>query len=176
MDDKTLVDNILRIGDTRSFAEIVHRYSGMVFSKSLGVVHDEELAAEVMQETFVKAYDRLDTWRGEHLGPWLVTIALHTAINLLDKERRRHALSLDDVREVECGTSEPYSPQREEQLQRMERAMEQLSDSDRQLLDLHYYQQLKTDAIALRLGITQSNVLVRLHRIRERLKKLMTHE
>ncbi|MDO4993905.1 MAG: hypothetical protein Q4E32_02745 [Bacteroidales bacterium] len=40
MDDKSLVNNILRSGDTRSFAELVQRYSGMVFSKALGVVHD----------------------------------------------------------------------------------------------------------------------------------------
>lgn len=176
MDDKSLVNNILRSGDTRSFAELVQRYSGMVFSKALGVVHDEELAAEVLQQTFVKAYDRLDTWRGERLGPWLVTIALHTSLDLLSKYRRRRAVSIDGVPESLAPPDEIYSPEREEQLQRMERAIAQLSDSDRQLLELHYYQQQKTETIARHLGLTQSNVLVRLHRIRERLKNLMTHE
>lgn len=176
MDDKSLVNNILRSGDTRSFAELVQRYSGMVFSKALGVVHNEELAAEVLQQTFVKAYDRLDTWRGERLGPWLITIALHTSLDLLSKYRRRRAVNIDDVPESLIPPDETYSPEREEQLQRMERAIAQLSDSDRQLLELHYYQQQKTETIARHLGLTQSNVLVRLHRIREHLKKLMTHE
>lgn len=176
MEDKSLVRQILQSGDSRPFAQLMQRYSGMVFSKAIGMVRSEELAAEVTQQTFIKAYDRLDTWSGEHLGPWLITIAMHTALNLLDKERRRRTSSLDDVQETADRPTDTYSAEREEQLQRMERAIAQLSDTDRQILELHYYQQMKTDAIARHIGLTQSNVLVRLHRIRERLKTLMQHD
>ncbi len=176
MEDKELVSQILRSGDTRPFAQLMQRYSGMVFSKAMGVVHSDELAAEVTQQTFIRAYDRLDTWRGERFGPWLLTIAMHVALNLLDKERRRRTSSLDDLHETDSPLLDGYSPEREQQLQRMEQAIAQLPDTDRQLLELHYYQQQKTDAIARHMGLTQSNVLVRLHRIRERLKSLMQHE
>ena len=71
----------------------MQRYGGMIFSKAIGIVRSDELAAEVVQQTFIRAYDRLDTWSGRQLGPWLVTIAMHTALNLLDKERRRRTVS-----------------------------------------------------------------------------------
>ena len=58
----------------------------------------------------------------------------------------------------------------------MEAAIAQLSEQDQQLLRLHYYEECRTADIANRTGLSQSNVLVRLHRIRERLKEAMTHE
>ena len=75
MNDKELVREVLDSGRTKSFAIVVKRYSGMLYSKSLGVVHSKELAAEVVQQTFIKAYANLDSWRGEQLGPWLTMIA-----------------------------------------------------------------------------------------------------
>ena len=58
----------------------------------------------------------------------------------------------------------------------MEAAIAELSEQDQQLLRLHYYEQQKTADIARRTGLSQSNVLVKLHRIRERLKSILTHE
>ena len=70
MTDKELAQQVVQ-GNQKAFAEIVHRYSGMVFSKALGVMHNEEGAAEVTQQTFVRAYESIDAWRGTQLGPWL---------------------------------------------------------------------------------------------------------
>lgn len=89
MTDKELAQEVVQRGSHKAFAEIVHRYSGMVFSKALGVMRTEEGAAEVTQQTFVRAYESLDAWRGTELAPWLTAIATHTALKLLDKERRR---------------------------------------------------------------------------------------
>ena len=75
MDDRQIVQRIITYGDTKSFALIVRKYSPIVLSKALGIVKDRELAAEITQQTFIRAYDRLDTWQGQKLGPWLTTIA-----------------------------------------------------------------------------------------------------
>ena len=72
--------------------------------------------------------------------------------------------------------TEPFSPDHEARLQQMEAAIATLPAADQQLLHLHYFEQLKTADIARRTGLTQSNVLVKLHRIRERLKNILTHE
>ena len=179
MTDKDLALEVVQHGSHKAFAEIVHRYSGMIFSKALGVMHSEEGAAEVTQQTFVRAFERLDSWRGTELAPWLTAIATHTALKLLDKERRRRTVSVDDlsVSSVLSESSEPsYSEDREARLQQMEAAIAQLSEQDQQLLHFHYYDQLRTADIARQTGLSQSNVLVRLHRIRERLKKAMNHD
>ena len=178
MTDRELTQQFIK-GNHSAFTEIVHRYSGMVFSKALGVMHTEEGAAEVTQQTFVRAYESIDAWRGTELAPWLVTIAVHTALKLLDKERRRRTSSLDTLSNSVSSsyTSEPsYSEEHEAHLQQMEVAIAALSEQDQQLLRLHYYEQLKTADIARRTGLSQSNVLVKLHRIRERLKATLTHE
>lgn len=181
MTDKELAQEVVLHGSHKAFAEIVHRYSKMVFSKALGVMHTEEGAAEVTQQTFVRAYESLDAWRGTELAPWLTAIATHTALKLLDKERRRHSTSLDSLPVSVLGsfpaeTSPSYSEEHEAQLQQMETAIAQLSEQDQHLLRLHYYEQRRTADIACQTGLSQSNVLVKLHRIRERLKKILTNE
>ena len=110
MTDKELAKEVVLHGSHKAFAEIVHRYSGMVFSKALGVMHTEEGAAEVTQQTFVRAYENLDSWRGTELTPWLTAIATHTALKLLDKERRRHTTPLDTLPSSVLGCWKPPSP------------------------------------------------------------------
>ncbi len=179
MKDRELANQVTQGGSQKAFAEIVHRYSGMVFSKALGVMHTEEGAAEVTQQTFVRAYQGLAAWRGTELGPWLTAIAAHTALKLLDKERRRRTSSLEGLpASVVAGVPDEssYSEEHEARLQQMDAAIASLPESDQQFLRLHYYEQYKTEDIARRTGLSQSNVLVKLHRIRERLRKLMNHE
>lgn len=180
MTDKELAQEVVMHGSHRAFAEIVHRHSGMVFSKALGVMHTEEGAAEVTQQTFVRAYESIDAWRGTNLAPWLAAIATHTALKLLDKERRRRTTPLDTLPVAALGDgiaeSPSYSEEHEARLQQMETAIAQLPEQDRQLLRLHYYDQRRTADIARQTGLSQSNVLVRLHRIRERLKRIMTKD
>lgn len=179
MTDRELAQQVIQ-GSHNAFAEIVHRYSGVVFSKALGVMHTEEGAAEVTQQTFVRAYESIDAWRGTELTPWLSAIAVHTALKLLEKERRRQTTSLDALSGTVLGgfaaDSSTYSEEHEARLQQMEAAIAALPEQDQQLLRLHYYEQLKTADIARRTGISQSNVLVKLHRIRERLKDILTHK
>ena len=178
MTDRELAGQVIA-GHHNAFAEIVHRYSSLVFAKAISVMHSEEGAAEVTQLTFVRAYESMDAWRGKELGPWLSVIAVHTALKLIDKERRRKTASLDTLTPSALGSipaESSYSPEHEADLQQMETAIGQLPETDQQLLRLHYFEQLGTADIARKTGISQSNVLVKLHRIRERLKTQLSHE
>ncbi len=171
MDEKQIISRILDEGDTRCFTLIVERYSGMVYSKALGVVRCEELAAEVAQQTFIKAYERLRCFRGQNLGPWLVSIAYHTALNMADSERRRRKLTVGNADEAD---DDGYSEEREELLLRMEKALDELPEEDKEIVTQHYMKNRSTKEIAQKTGLSQSNVLVKLHRIREKLRqKLM---
>lgn len=61
MTDRQLVDSVLA-GHTRCYAELVSRYSARVLAKSMGVVRCQDLAAEITQQTFVRAYTHLAGW------------------------------------------------------------------------------------------------------------------
>lgn len=174
MEDKRIVQEILNGGSTRLFAPVVQHYSGMMLSKALTITHNRDRAAEAVQTAFAKAYASLDAWRGDSLGPWLVTITVHTALHLMEKERKHSHFSSDATR-LENVADETYSEERELLLSNMERAIASLPSDDRQLITLHYYQKKKTNEIAKLLGMSQTNVLVRLHRVRERLRKIMDH-
>lgn len=164
MTDRELANKVLCDGHQQSFAEIVSRYSGMVFSKAIAIVRREDLAKDVAQQTFIRAYERLSYWRTDSLGPWLAAIAMHTALNELERERR-------SAQPVPAAAD--YDPDRELLLQRMEQAISQLPEQDQTIIRLHYFKQQKTDAIARQTGLSQANVLVRLHRIRERLRRAL---
>lgn len=168
MTDRELVHRITQRGEKNLFAEVVRRHSGMVYSRAMGVVHRDELAAEVTQQTFVKAYEQLSLWHGNELGAWLSIIAVHTALHIVEKERRHNCRPVD---EVANSLADSFDAEREERLQRMERALDELSEEDQRLIRLHYYEHRRTADIAALVGMTQANVLVRLHRIRERLKQ-----
>ncbi|MBO7558185.1 MAG: sigma-70 family RNA polymerase sigma factor [Bacteroidaceae bacterium] len=172
MEDKVIVDSILRSGRTQLFSLIVKKYGSAVYAKALAIIKDAEEAKEIAQQTFVKAYQQLEDWQGTQLGPWLVAIACHLSLNALEKVKRKHNVDAEQVQIPD----ETYSEEREERLQRMEQAISELPPQDQQIIRLYYYNKVKTEDIAQALHLSQSNILVRLHRIRERLKKQLQNE
>ncbi len=171
MTDRQLVTLILS-GKTQLYSQIVDSYSAMVFAKAMGVVKCTDLATEISQQTFVRAYMRLAEWHGtESIAPWLATIAVRLSITYIDKARRRrsHAIEGDMM-------AEEYSTEHEHRLQRMEEAITQLGEPDKSIIHMHYYDNKSTADIAQQVGISQANVLVRLRRIRQQLKKQLENE
>ena len=73
-------------------------------------------------------------------------------------------------------TDDNYSDEHERRLQAMEEAIGRLPELDRNIIRLHYYKQKKAQEIAATLGLSANNVLVKLHRIREQLKKQINYE
>ncbi|MBR6980127.1 MAG: sigma-70 family RNA polymerase sigma factor [Prevotella sp.] len=171
MTDRELANKVIHDNDQQCFAEIVKRYSGIVFSKTIAIVRREELAKEVTQQTFIRAYERLACWRNDSLGPWLTSIAMHLALNELERERRSR--NVCNSQSTSSSVSD-YDAEHEDRLLRMEKAIAALPEQDRQIIHLHYYKQVKTDEIARKTGLSQSNVLVRLHRIRDKLRKMLS--
>ena len=85
MDDRIIVDSILKDGRKNLFSLIMKNYGGMVFSKVLGITKNTEMAKDVTQTTFIRAFTSLSTWKGKDLGPWLAAIAAHEALDLIEK-------------------------------------------------------------------------------------------
>lgn len=171
MTDRQLVTLITR-GKTQLYSDIVSRYSAMVFAKAMGVVKCTDIAKEITQQTFVRAYMRLAEWNGNgSIGPWLAVIAVRLAITQIDKARRYQTKTIDNNI-----AEEEYSAEREHQLQRMEYAIAQLGEPDKSIVRLYYYNNVSTADTAQRLGLSQANVLTRLHRIRQQLKKQLENE
>ena len=150
----------------------MQRYSLQVYSAALRLMHDEEDATEVTHTAFIQAYKQLDSWQGGNFGAWVTVIANHIGLRLLEKEKRRQKVPLDENTDL---PDETYNEQREQQLQTLEQAVAQLPEQEQQIIRWHYYEGVPLQEIADRLGQTENNIKVRLFRIRERLKKKIEH-
>lgn len=175
MDDRTVINRILYDGDTGLFGEIVRRYSGMVYSTAIGIVHRADMAEDIVQETFVKAYSSMARWRGgASIGPWLVSIAHNLAVTAAERASARRSVPVDGV--AVADEDAEYSHEREQLICRMERAIASLPEQERTILRMFYFDKIPAAQIAERIGMGTSAVLVRLHRLRHKLKNMIDNE
>jgi len=172
LSDIELIRQVLHENNLRAFEILMQRYSLQVYSAALRLMHDEEDAAEVTQMAFIQAYKQLDSWQGGNFGAWVTVIANHIGLRLLEKEKRRQKVPLDENTDL---PDETYNEQREQKLQTLEQAVAQLPEQEQQIIRWHYYEEVPLQAIAQRLGQTENNIKVRLFRIREKLKKKIEH-
>ena len=171
--DIELIREVLQGSNARAFETLMKRYILQVYGAALRLVKDEENAQEVTQMAFIQAYRQLDSWRGENFGAWVTIIANHIALRMLEKETRRQTDPLDENIDP---PNEEYDEQRELQLQALEKAITQLSEAERQIIQWHYYEGVPLQTIAQRVGQTENNIKVRIFRIREELKMKIENE
>ncbi len=172
METPTDMEIVRRVqaGDTEAFGELVSRYSGRIYTLALAVVRDAQRAEDVVQETFIRAYEHLGGFRGASaFGTWLYRIACNRAVG----ECRRRTYGRIDAES--CAVAEEPSAERfdEETVARMRRALERLRPEERALVALFYEEERSMAEIAQIMDMTLSNVKVRLHRVRGRLKRYM---
>lgn len=173
MTDKELITRIVEHNDTEAFSVVMQRYSGLVFSTAIAITKDYNLAQEVMQLALIKAYQNLHHWRsGTSLAPYLQMITHNQALDTLKgRQKERHS----DINNVSVA-DEDTTIEHHILLDKMDNAIAKLPDDERKIIEMHYYQKLKTKEIASITRISESNVLVKLHRIRAKLKKLIENE
>lgn len=160
-------------GDVGAFTLLVDAYRDMVFSIILKVVRNREEAEEASQDTFLKAFHALATFKHEaKFSTWLFRIAYNTAISRTRKKSITTSaiddfvienFSIDQVQENLDRVSE------DEKLRLLNQAINNLDQEEQILINLFYFNQQSIDEIALITGLTDSNVKVKLHRIRKKM-------
>src|SRR5712691_11237137 len=149
--DTELVRDALS-GSERAFRELVQRYERPVFSLITRMIANPSRAEELAQDTFVKAFQRLDTYDTERkFASWLLTIAHHVGIDEL-RRNRLPAQSLDDAAgHVEIADSRSETPlmaaERAELRRILNAAIGQLRPEYAELVALRYEQELTLEEI-----------------------------
>lgn len=160
------------------FAQIVSEHRNKVYGVVLGVVSDPELAADVVQETFIRAWRGIARFRGDSsLGTWLHRIAVNTALTA----RRRaagHASRAAELRDdLAADATSDVDPERRGEVidlrQSLQTALDTLPDGQRAVVVLKDVEGWSHAEIAQRLGISESAAKVRLHRAHRRLASLL---
>ncbi len=97
IDESTLVAQA-RVGDTIAFGELVRRYQGKIFRLAQHITQNREDAEDVLQETFLKAYEHLDQFQGNSkFYTWIVRIAVNQALMKLRRRKADRSVSLDET-------------------------------------------------------------------------------
>lgn len=170
-------------GQKRAFEGIVRRYQKLVYNVVYQMLQNHENAADLTQDTFLKAYKNLGSFKSNaSLKPWLLKIASNTTLNYIRDSKGRYFDSLEEMLE-ESPHHEPRSSQcLEEEVElrfsqaMLAEAMKRLSPRHRQIFVLRYQQDLSYAEIASIVEETESAIKSILFRIREKLRKMLLEE
>ena len=159
-------------GKTEHYEYFLDCYSQQVFVLVDRIVSCQEEAEELTQDVFIKAFQQLSSFKAESsFSTWIYRIATNTALSAIRK-RKNEVIRLDDsvfANLSDTQVDEALEDDSEEQLQRLQRAMEQLEADERALITLYYMEEKPLAEVAFIMGLTEANVKVKLHRIRKKL-------
>jgi RNA polymerase sigma-70 factor (ECF subfamily) len=160
-----------RAGEEPALEQLFERYEAPVFQFLVGILHDHHQAEDALQETFVRALERLDGVDPEHLRGWLFTVAYHQA--MLGK-RRRKALP---CHLVPNGTPDPapgpsLQAERGDDARRLRELLGRLPTAQQEVIRQRVYEGKRFREIARALGCPLNTALARMHEGLKRLRLL----
>jgi len=172
-DDIWYIERVLK-GDTQYFSYFVDKYKDIVFSIALKVLRNREDAEEMAQESFVKAFKSLHTFKGDaKFSTWLYRITYNNCISEVRK-RKLKFVSTDDVQisdEVEEMNFDGIPE--ENRSKYVKAALEKLPEDEYTLILLYYFDDKSVEEIGEITKMTESNVKVKLFRARKKLYTIL---
>ena len=160
-----------RKGDDLAWEALVRRYQSRVYSVSYHYMRNAEEARDMAQEIFIRIYQRLETFKGEQAFlPWMLRLARNACIDALRRKKARPPatdVTIDDAVQLAAAapTPEEHSEARSSR-ELLYRAMDRMSDSDREILMLKEIQGLKVEEISSLLKVPAGTVKSRCNRAR----------
>ncbi|MDR7131794.1 RNA polymerase sigma-70 factor (ECF subfamily) [Algoriphagus sp. 4150] len=157
------------------FSRLYGQYYAMVFQLALGFVKgDRDQADDLSQEVFIQVWNHLDGFRYQSSHKtWIYRITVNCCLGFLKKSKRGAFL-----RDPSPGPLDQIGEEQENShriLDELYRAMGQLDDLDRLIVTM-MLEELPYEEISEVLGVSPSNLRVKIHRVKKKLKKLMNHE
>ena len=166
-------------GKTEQYEYFLDSYGQQVFVLVDRIVSCQEDAEELTQDVFLKAFQQLSSFKAESsFSTWIYRIATNLAISAVRK-KRNDVLRLDDsvfANLSDTQVDEALEDDSEEQMERLQQAMNQLEADERALITLYYLEEKPLAEVAFILGMTEGNAKVKLHRIRKKLYVLIKNQ
>jgi RNA polymerase sigma-70 factor (ECF subfamily) len=168
-------------GDRPAFDEVVRRTYVDTYTLALRLTADEEDARDVVQESYLRAWKGLPSFRGDaQFSTWMYRITANTAYTSAKRRRRHRTESLDSMLEEPIELRADAQPEDAAEsaalLDRLSLALDELPPKLRVLVVLKDVYGLSHEEIAEELGISVPAAKVRLHRGRKRLRDLLYDE
>ena len=177
-DDVVLIQFALA-GDEAAFASLVRKYQKQVHAYASRKTGDFHIAEDITQETFLEAYQNLKNLRDPlKFSAWLLGITNHLCIAWFRKNRSTSELLREHhIIKTDTDTYSRYVALQNErdiveaQRELAQKLLSKLKEGDRQVITLHYFEEMTSAEISNYLGISQNTIKSRLRRAKQRLRK-----
>lgn len=176
----------LRAGEEAAYEELVRNHTARLLAVARRILGSSEEVRDVVQETFLAAFQSLDRFREEaHLATWLSRIAVNQCLMKLRSRRRKPEQSIEELLPSflpdghQVRESAPWEISIATEVERNEvfglvrRAIDRLPSNYKTVLLLRDIEELSTEEVARMLGVTSNTIKVRLHRARQALRTLL---
>ncbi len=177
-DDQQLIAAVLK-GDAEAFAPLVQKYQPRVFATARRYARRESEVEDIVQEVFLKAFQKLDSFRGDApFEHWLMRLAVRTCYDFLRHHQRNRETAFADITDeeetwMERFAVEPESADTDTDAARslVQRLMERLSPASRLVITLLEIEEKSVKEIAVLTGWSVTAVKVRAFRARAEMRK-----
>lgn len=177
-DEAELIERATK-GDTKAFGALVERYQRRVVGVALAVVHNQEDALELAQETFIRAYENLGKFESRSsFSTWLYRIAANLAIDFRRREVRHPTVrgeeAENELRRLPSALGDSFkAARRSEVAQRIDAALKELTPEHRAVILLREVEGLSYDEISEVMQCPRGTVMSRLHYARNHLREIL---
>ena len=147
----------------QEFEEIYNTYWQKISRLCMGYINDYELAQDLAQETFIIVWQQLPKFRNEsNIGTWIYKIATNNCLRQIEKQKKisKTELPINLVEENQSNI--------ENEVQLLYRFISELPEIDRIIISLEL-ENIKQAEIAIIVGLSEANIRVKIHRIKEKL-------
>lgn len=169
--DEALVARAVTLGDDAAFEELVRRHEGRIYHLLRRLARNDHLAEDLAQETFVRAWRKLASFRGSgSFAAWLSRLAYRVFLQHRRRNARRDDVaSLDDPAMADAGAPAPDAT--EPDAGDLDRLLAVVSEDERALLVLSYGAGLSASEISDIVGSTSGTVKSQIHRAKAKIRR-----
>jgi len=174
LSDEALVALVAR-GDEDALAELYDRVGRIAYGLALRILRDERHAEDAVQEAFLQVWRSAATFRPERAkaSTWVLTLVHRRAVDLVRREERRQTDPLPDDAGVEAAEQTDEAAWLRFERERVQTALKQLPDLQREALELAYYGGFSQSELAERLGVPLGTIKSRMFSGLARLRELL---
>jgi RNA polymerase sigma-70 factor (ECF subfamily) len=182
VEDPELV-RLAQEGDAEAYEELIFRHRDKIYSRAFSMMRNEDEALDLSQEAWIKAWKRLKQFQGEaSFTTWMTRIVINLCLDQIRKNKRTQSESIDRI-ESDFGGIEKRLPvvdvnpteglERQEIREKIDKAMDELSEDHRTVIVLHQFEGLEYKEVAKKMNCSIGTVMSRLFYARRKLASIL---
>lgn len=175
MEEEHLIEKA-KSGDKEAFGVLYKTYFPRIYRYCRANIYRDDLASDICQETFMKAWKALPTFSQRTSGTFQAFIYKIARNSIIDLARKKKEFSLTFYEDIETEDDLVEKMHRSDNIDTVKRALAKLSEKDRQILILRYFEDMSHKETAKIIGIREGALRVRTTRLLKKLKEIIQND